>query len=84
MFLTANQHVSRANPRVLLVAVSSLVVAFSRRSSNQRTLNATVIPLGKTSIDFSTLDEMLGEGVAEGIWMMIRDAVAQEMHEIPY
>ncbi|MED6221008.1 hypothetical protein PIB30_050361 [Stylosanthes scabra] len=67
-----------------------LVVAFHRHSSSrasmkekQYTLNATVTPLRKTSIDFSTLDEKLGEGVAEFIWIMIRDAVAQEMHGLP-
>ncbi|MED6172625.1 hypothetical protein PIB30_051761 [Stylosanthes scabra] len=47
---------------------------------NQNPPNATVTPLGKLRIDFSMLDEKLGEGVAVGILMMIRDAVAQEMH----
>ncbi|MED6224222.1 hypothetical protein PIB30_081807 [Stylosanthes scabra] len=48
----------------------------------QYTPNANGTPSGKMTIDFSKLDEKLGEGVAEGIWMLIRDAVAQEMHGV--
>ncbi|MED6204756.1 hypothetical protein PIB30_011728 [Stylosanthes scabra] len=46
------------------------------------TPNAAVTPLGKPSMDFSRLDEKLGDGVTEDIWRMIRDAVAQEMHQV--
>ncbi|MED6194556.1 hypothetical protein PIB30_029713 [Stylosanthes scabra] len=49
---------------------------------SKHTPNAAVTPLGKPSMDFSRLDEKLGDGVAEDIWRMIRDVVAQEMHQV--
>ncbi|MED6109204.1 hypothetical protein PIB30_031306 [Stylosanthes scabra] len=48
----------------------------------KHTSNAAVTSLGKPSMDFSRLDEKLGDGVVEDIWRMIRDAVAQEMHQV--
>ncbi|MED6183895.1 hypothetical protein PIB30_042126 [Stylosanthes scabra] len=69
--------------------VQSLAVAFHGCNSSRAAIeekkfppDATVTPLRKSSIDFSTLDEKLGECVAEGILMMICDAVAQEMHGV--